>query len=206
MKYIILLAGILFCLYRIIQGLKDREEQRRIIEAEKQREADAARLREEWRQEKARIAQEQARYKANLLRVQALEKEQALARKEREEARKERERLLKEQDRQRKEQERQAKEQERQAAILEKHEEMLRKHEFQLRQAKRDIDFLKERLGQQEAQRDYLLLQQEATVPGSKEHDAIQRKIVVLDNQIHSTVSRYNRAVFNAKEAERKVG
>ena len=83
---------------------------------------------------------------------------------------------------------------------------MLRKHEFQLRQAKRDIDFLKERLGQQEAQRDYLLLQQEGMIPGSKEHDAIQRKIVVLDNQIHSTVSRYNRAVFNAKEAERKVG
>ena len=51
MKYLILLAGILFCLYRIIQGLKDREEQRRIIEAEKQREADAARLRQEWREE-----------------------------------------------------------------------------------------------------------------------------------------------------------
>ena len=199
MKYIILLAGIAFCLYRIIQGLKDRQEQRRIIEAEKQREADAVRLREEWRQE-------QARYKANLLRLQALEKELAIARKEREALFKEQDRQRKEAERLAKEQERQAKEQERQAKVLEKHEEMLRKHEFQLRQAKRDIDFLKGRLAQQESMRDYLLLQQNALTPGSKEHDAIQRKIIVLDNQIHSTVQKYNKAVFVAKEAERKVG
>ena len=187
----ILVLASLFCLYRIFQGLKDRQDEReRQAEMERQRQ-EAARMRAEWDRQQREYKAQQAQYKSNLLRQKAIVQEQ--------------ERAMKERERLAREQERQKKEQERQAAILEKHEEMLRKHEFQLRQAKRDIDFLKERLGQQEAQRDYLLLQQEATVPGSKEHDAIQRKIVVLDNQIHSTVSRYNRAVFNAKEAEKKL-
>ena len=180
----ILILAALFCLYRIIKGLNDRQDEReRQAEMERQRQ-EAARMRAEWDRQQREYKAQQAQYKSNLLRQRAILQEQEAARKERE---------------------RLAREQERQAAILEKHEEQLRRHEFQLRQAKRDIDFLKERLGQQEAQRDYLLLQQEATVPGSKEHDAIQRKIVVLDNQIHSTVSRYNRAVFNAKEAEKKL-
>ena len=184
----LLIIAALFCVYKIITSAKAHRAEQEREEAEYRRQAEAQRMRNEWRNV-------QAEAKVAIMKQEAMWKEQERLRKQ---AEREREEL-------RKEQERQAKEQERQAAILEKHEEMLRKHEFQLRQAKRDIDFLKERLGQQEAQRDYLLLQQEGMIPGSKEHDAIQRKIVVLDNQIHSTVSRYNRAVFNAKEAEKKL-
>lgn len=181
----ILILAALFCLYRIFQGLKDRQdERRRQAEMERQRQ-EATRMREEWKTQ-------QEEYKANLLRQRAILREQ-------EAARKERERLAKEQ-------EKQAKELERHATMLEKHEAQIRKLEFQARQARRDIEFLKERLGQQEAQRDFLLRQQESMKPGAKDYESIQRKVIVLDNQIHSTKRRYNKAVFAAKEAERKVG
>ena len=198
MKYIILIFGILFCLYRIIQGLKDREEQRRIIEAEKQREADAARLREEWRQE-------QARYKANLLRVQALEKEQALARKEREEARKERERLLKEQEKQRKEQERQAKEQERQAATLARHEEQLMKLDHRLASAESEIAFNREQIERLFKLQEMELTERDACTYGSSEWQKHERKVITLEGQIHTLQKRIDKAKADKRFCESKL-
>ena len=205
MKYIILLAGIAFCLYRIIQGLKDREEQRRIIEAEKQREADAARLREEWRQEKARIAQEQARYKANLLRVQALEREQARQRKDQEYARKERERLTREQEKQRKEQERQAKEQERQAATLARHEEQLMKLDHRLASAESEIAFNREQIERLFKLQEMELTERDACTYGSSEWQKHERKVITLEGQIHTLQKRIDKAKADKRFCESKL-
>ena len=191
MKYIILLAGILFCLYHIIQGLKDREEQRRIIEAEKQREADAARLREEWRRE-------QAQYKANLLRIQTLEKEQAIARKQREA-------LLKEQEKQRREQERQKKEQERQAAVLERHEEQLMKLDHRLASAESEIAYnreLIERLFKVQAME---IEERDACTYGSSEWQKHERKVITLEGQIHTLQKRIDKAKADKRFCESKL-
>ena len=198
MKYIILIFGILFCLYRIIQGLKDREEQRRIIEAEKQREADAARLREEWRQE-------QARYKANLLRVQALEREQARQRKEQDYARKERERLTREQEKQRKEQERQAKEQERQAATLARHEEQLMKLDHRLASAESEIAFNREQIERLFKLQEMELTERDACTYGSSEWQKHERKVITLEGQIHTLQKRIDKAKADKRFCESKL-
>lgn len=191
MKYIILLAGIAFCLYRIIQGLKDREEQRRIIEAEKQREADAARLREEWRRE-------QAQYKANLLRIQTLEKEQAIARKQREA-------LLKEQEKQRREQERQKKEQERQAAVLERHEEQLMKLDHRLASAESEIAFNREQIERLFKLQEMELTERDACTYGSSEWQKHERKVITLEGQIHTLQKRIDKAKADKRFCESKL-
>ena len=205
MKYIILLAGILFCLIRIAQGIRERQEQRQRVEAEKAREADAARLREEWRRE-------QVQYKANLLRIQTLEKEQALARKEREEARKQRERLLKEQerqrreqDRQRREQERQAKEQERQAAILERHEEQLMKLDHRLALAESEITFNREQIERLFKLQEMELTERDACTYGSSEWQKHERKVITLEGQIHTLQKRIDRAKADKRFCESKM-
>ena len=205
MKYLILLAGIAFCLYRIIQGLKDRQEQRQRVEAEKQREADAARLREEWRRE-------QAQYKANLLRVQALEKEQALARKQREallkeqdRQRREQERVRREQDRQRREQERQAKEQERQAATLARHEEQLMKLDHRLASAESEIAFNREQIERLFKLQEMELTERDACTYGSSEWQKHERKVITLEGQIHTLQKRIDKAKADKRFCESKL-
>ena len=198
MKYIILLAGILFCLYRIIQGLKDREEQRQRVEAEKQREADAARLREEWRRE-------QAQYKANLLRIQTLEKEQALARKQREALLKEQDRQRREQDRQRREQERQAKEQERQAATLARHEEQLMKLDHRLASAESEIAFNREQIERLFKLQEMELTERDACAYGSSEWQKHERKVITLEGQIHTLQKRIDKAKADKRFCESKL-
>lgn len=191
MKYLILLAGILFCLYRIIQGIKANREQRRIIEAEKAREADAARLRQEWRDQ-------QMAYKANLLRVQALEKEQARQRKEQEYARKERERLAREQ-------ERQAKEQERQAAILERHEEQLMKLDNRLAIAESEIAFNREQIERLFKLQEMELTERDACTYGSSEWQKHERKVITLEGQIHTLQKRIDKAKADKRFCESKL-
>lgn len=205
MKYIILLAGIAFCLIRIIQGLKDREAQRQRAEAEKQREADATRLREEWRRE-------QAQYKANLLRVQALEKEQALARKQREallkeqdRQRREQERVRREQDRQRREQERQAKEQERQAATLARHEEQLMKLDHRLASAESEIAFNREQIERLFKLQEMELTERDACTYGSSEWQKHERKVITLEGQIHTLQKRIDKAKADKRFCESKL-
>lgn len=191
----LLIIGIIFCVYKLISKLSAESKER-------QQEADRQRIREEQASIRAEQARQREEIKAQIERNKLEVKERIEAEKRRIEWQKRQDEINRKAESERI---RLAKEQERQAAILEKHEEMLRKHEFQLRQAKRDIDFLKDRLAQQESMKDYLLLQQNGTVPGSKEHDAIQKKIIVLDNQIHQTISKYNKAVFTAKEVKRKM-
>ncbi len=92
-----------------------------------------------------------------------------------------------------------------QEEINRKTDERLRKVEFALAQAVSDIEFLRDRLAQLYAQRDYYMLQQSGTVPGGKEHTKWQNKIMVIDNQIHTTENKLSKAEFNKAEAERKL-
>ena len=93
----------------------------------------------------------------------------------------------------------------RQEEINRKTDERLHKIEFTLAQAVSDIEFLRDRLAQLDAQRDYLMLQQSGTVPGGKEHTKWQTKIMAVDNQIHTTENKLSKAEFNKAEAERKL-
>lgn len=194
MKTIIIIAA-LFCIYKLIASVKAHREEQARQEAEYRRERDAAILRQEWRemQEKARL---------DILKREAEYKEQE---RERKQAGREREELRREQDRQRKEQERIAKEQERQAAILEKHEAEIRKAEYNYRQMKRKWEFLEHRLTQQETMLEWYIKKQEDMEAGTKEFDTMQNKIIVLENQIFKTKEQYNKAVFTAREAKRKM-
>lgn len=101
-----------------------------------------------------------------------------------------------------------------QAAMLEKHETVLLKHDeeiaklqFSIEQADRDIEFLNIRLD------DLLESLDAATNEAQFYHnsgDAVKeerakRKIVSLQNQIHTTESKIEKAKFNRELAERKM-
>ena len=96
------------------------------------------------------------------------------------------------------ERERMAKEQ---ARLAEEQEKMRRV----LDTATADIDFLRSRLADLDTRRDYLLYLQSATVPGGKEYDKYQAKIIALDNQIHTAEQRLNKAQYNRNTARRKL-
>lgn len=160
---------------REIERMKE-EQARQRIEQQRQREAIKQRERE---------AREQAR--------RQVEHDKAIAR-----AAKEREAMRKEQTRQAKEQERIAKEQRKQAEEMEKLKRTVETARF-------DIDFLLERTAELYAQLDYILLQQAGTVPGSKQFEKYQSKIVTLHNQIYSAENRLQKAQYNKAQAERKL-
>lgn len=110
------------------------------------------------------------------------------------------------------EQIRQAKEQERQARELAKHEEQLMKHEkriadleFRMKQAESDIMFYESRLEELGGMLDYILLQQSDATPGSKAHTKFQTKIVSLENQIHATENKRDKAKHTKKMAEKEL-
>ena len=103
----------------------------------------------------------------------------------------ERERLRKEQERQAKEQARLAEEQERMKHVL--------------AQATADIDFLQDRTADLYAQLDYQLLLQAGTVPGSKQFEKYQSKIVTLKNQIHAAENKLSRAQYQQAQAQQKL-
>lgn len=107
--------------------------------------------------------------------------------------------------RQRKEQERQAREQEKQAAQLERHERRLDDLRQRMKQAETDIDFLTERIGNLDAQRDSVLLRQSTLVPGSKEFEKCQSKIISLDSQIHAAETRLNKAQHTRRTARAEL-
>ena len=110
------------------------------------------------------------------------------------------------------EQIRQAKEQEKQARELAKHEEQLMKHEkriadleFRMKQAESDIMFYESRLEELGGMLDYILLQQSDATPGSKAHTKLQTKIVSLENQIHATENKRDKAKHIKRMAEKEL-
>ena len=106
-----------------------------------------------------------------------------------------------------KEQERLAKESTKHEAMLARQAEKLAKLQFSIEQADRDIEFLNIRLD------DLLESLDAATNEAQLYHnsgDAVKeekakRKIVSIQNQIHTTENKLSKAEFNKAEAERKL-
>lgn len=113
--------------------------------------------------------------------------------------------MEREQERARKEEEKLAKEQAKQAAQLAKHEKRISDLEYKMEQAERDMDFLRDRINQLDAQRDIYLLLQAGTVPGGKEHTKYQNKIVSIDNQIHAAENKLAKAQHTHEQAAREL-
>ena len=144
---------------------------------ERAKQAEAERIRRELREAQQRAKEEAAR-------MVALEREQA---------------------RQAKEQERQRKEQERQAAQLAKHEEMIRKLEMRMATAERELAFNRE-------QRDRLFLlldieerERDAAIEGSRTWQAHHKKVISLENQIHTVQKRIDKAHMDKAYCESKM-
>lgn len=125
----------------------------------------------------ARIKAEQIRQREEIKRVAALEKEQ----------------------------ERIAKEQERQAAQLAKHEEMIRKLEMRMATAESELAFNRE-------QRDRLFLlldieerERDAAIEGSATWQKHHKKVISLENQIHTVQKRIDKAHMDKAYCESKL-
>lgn len=129
------------------------------------------------RAEIARIKAEQIRQREEIKKVAALEKEQA----------------------------RIAKEQEKQAAQLVKHEEMIRKLEMRMATAESELAFSRE-------QRDRLFLlldieerERDAAIEGSATWQKHHKKVISLENQIHTVQKRIDRAHMDKAFCESKL-
>ena len=176
MKTILIIAA-LYCLYKVLSALHQRQKEAARDRQEQEWEAEQARMRQEWREQQARSA--------------------AWVR--------DREALYREQERQAKEQARLAKEQERQAAQLERHEEMLMKLDHRLAQAESEIAFNREQrerifslLEIEEAERD-------ACIHGSSAWQKHQRKVISLENQVHTVQKRIDKAQAEKRFCESKL-
>ena len=136
---------------------------------------------ERIREEQARIKEEQRRQKewakAETARRIAIEREQMAQRKE----------------------------QERQAKTIADHEERIAKAEQTIKQTTADIDFLRDRIAQLDALLDLEKLEQAGAIPGSKTDIKCQKRIMTLENQIHSAESRLSKAQFNRRQAQEKL-
>lgn len=136
---------------------------------------------ERIREEQARIKEEQRRQrewaKAETARRIAIEREQMAQRKE----------------------------QERQAKTIADHEERIAKAEQTIAQTTADIDFLRDRIAQLDTLLDLEKLEQVGAIPGSKTDIKCQKRIMTLENQIHSAEQRLSKAQYNRANAQRKL-
>ena len=110
-----------------------------------------------------------------------------------------------EQARQRAEQERLAKEQERQAAQLAKHEEMLMKLDQRLATAEREIAFNREQRERLWKLLEIEELERDSSIEGSNAWQKHQRKVISLENQIHTVQKRIDKAQMDKAFCERKL-
>ena len=185
---VLIFAAVIWGICKLLSAAS-RKAQADRAERERQRiREEQAAIREQIRMDRERAKAETRRQiEAEKARIAWQKRQDAINR----QAQAERERL-------RKEQERQAKEQERQAAEMEKMRHVLA-------QATADIDFLQERSAELYAQLDYQLLLQAGTVPGSKQFEKYQSKIVTLKNQIHTAENKLSKAQWNRDTAQRKL-
>jgi len=151
------------------------------------RERAAAEQRKRDERVQAELARLHAIGRAEAEHLRELEREQRRQAAEQERQQREHERLLREQ-------ERQAKEQERQAAQLAKHERRIADLEYRMKQAEQDIAHYTETLGNLCALLDIEQAEQAAAVPGSKTDIKCQKRIITLNNQIHTAETRLNKA------------
>ena len=201
MKTIIIIAA-LFCVYKLITSVKSHRKEQARQEAEYRRQAEAARMRNEWRNV-------QAQAKVAIMKQEAMWKEQERLRKqaerEREELRKEQERQAREQERQAREQERQAKEQARQAAQLERHEEMLMKLDHRLASAESEIAFNREQIERLFKLQEFEVSARDACSYGSADWQKHEKKVISLENQIHTIQKRIDKAKADKRYCESKL-
>lgn len=172
---IVLIIGVYIVWYTFAPSKKERERKER---------AEAARIRAEvkWQKEQSQ---------ALLRKQREIEREQAKQRAE--------------QERQRKEQERLAKEQERQAAQLAKHEEMLMKLDQRLATAESEIAFNREQRERLWKLLEIEELERDSSIEGSNTWQKHQRKVISLENQIHTVQKRIDKAQMDKTFCEKKM-
>lgn len=191
----IIIIAIIYGIYRLCKSAADRAQADR---AERERE----RIREEQAAQREEMRLMRERAKAETRRQIEQEKARIAWQKRQDainrQAQAERERL-------RKEQERQAKEQERQAKTIADHEERIAKAEQTIAQATADIDFLRDRIAQLDTLLDLEKLEQAGAIPGSKTDIKCQKRIMTLENQIHTAETRMSKAQYARQNAERKL-
>jgi hypothetical protein len=152
------------------------KERKRQEEAQR-RAAEVERMRSEWREEQKRSAE----------RTRAMIE------------------LQREQERQRKEQEKMEKEQEKQAEILRKHEERLMKLEQRMATAESELAFNREQRERLFSLLNIEELERDASIPGGKEWQKHQKKVISLENQIHTVQKRIDKAHMDKAYCEKQM-
>ena len=183
MKTLLIIAA-LFTVYKIITSVSANRKEQARERQEEQRQAEAARMRNEWRNV-------QAEAKVAIMKQEAIWKEQ--------------ERQRKEQERQAKEQVRLAKEQERQAAQLERHEEMLMKLDHRLASAESEIAFNREQIERMFKLQEFEISARDACSYGSADWQKHEKKVISFENQIHTIQKRIDKAKADKRYCESKL-
>lgn len=173
----------ILCIWGASALVRASKEAKRQRELEKQRREQAARSAELARMA-AEWKQRQAEAKIEAARLTALEREQM---------------------RQAKEQEKLAKEQEKQAAQIAKHEEMIRKLEMRMATAESELAFNRE-----QCDRLFLLLdieerERDAAIEGSATWQKHHKKVISLENQIHTVQKRIDKAKMDKAFCEKQM-
>lgn len=168
--------------------------------------ASARSVEEEKMQTWERIAEEQRRIRTEQNRAVEWQREQE--RRNREELQK-RVAMEKAIAKAKKEREALRKEQEKQAAAIKKHDEEIIKLKQIVYQSKADIAFLEARFGKLCDQRDYLIYLRNNLDTTRRDYDTeyskYQKKIITLENQMHTTDSKLTKARFAKEQAQRKL-
>lgn len=173
----LLIIAALFCVYKLITSVKAHRAEQERQEAEYRRQAEAARMRNEWRNV-------QAEAKVAIMKQEA---------------------MWKEQERQAKEQVRLAKEQERQAAQLERHEEMLMKLDHRLASAESEIAFNREQRERIFSLLEIEYAERDACIHGSSAWQKHQAKVISLENKVHTVQKRIDKAQADKRFCESKL-
>lgn len=160
---------IIFCIWGASALVRANREAKR-EQAERKRQAEAARMRQEWRER-------QAEAKIETARLIAVEREQM----------------------------RLAKEQEKQAELLRKHEERLMKLEQRMATAESEIAFNREQRERLFSLLDIEEMERDASIPGGKEWQKHQKKVISLENQIHTVQKRIDKAKMDKAFCEKQM-
>ena len=181
---LIIIAAVIWGICKLISAASAASKERarqaeieRVRRAQERQRAEQARMREEWK-----VAQ--AAERERVRQMVELEREQA---------------------RQAKEQERIAKEQERQAAQLAKHEEQLMKLNMRLSVAESEIAFNREQRERLWKLLEIEQLERDSAIPNSKTWQKHQRKVISLENQIHTVQKRIDKAHMDKAYCESKL-
>lgn len=174
---------IIFCIWGASALARATKEAARQKEIERQRREQAARSAELARMA-AEWKQRQAEAKIETARLIALEREQM---------------------RQAREQEKLEKEQQRQAEVLAKHEERLMKLEQRMASAESEIAFNREQRERLFSLLDIEERERDAAIEGSATWQKHQKKVISLENQIHTVQKRIDKAHMDKAYCEKQI-